>query len=128
MKLWKLEHGGQGQQTLRQANVWLTVQKVENKALILLLRQDLDKGEAEAISLSLEQSSDALLLDEKKARQVARRMALPLLGTVGLLLWAKRQGVIMNLREQLDALQTVAKFRLSQQVYDEALHQVGELQ
>ncbi|WGV26131.1 DUF3368 domain-containing protein [Halotia branconii] len=109
-------------------NVWLTVQEVENKTLISLLQQDLDKGEAEAIALLLEQSLEALLLDEKKARQVARRMNLQILGTLGLLIWAKRQGVIVNLQEQLDALRTVAKFRLSQQVYDEALRQVGELQ
>lgn len=109
-------------------NVWLTVQEVENKTLVLLLQQDLDDGEAEAIALFYEQPLEALLLDEKKARQVARRMALPILGTVGLLIWAKRQGVIVSLQEQLDALQTVAKFRLSQQVYSEALRQVGELQ
>ncbi|MGV0028089.1 hypothetical protein [Phormidesmis priestleyi] len=36
--------------------------------------------------------------------------------------------MIVNLQEQLDALRTVAKFRLSQQVYKEALRQVGELQ
>ena len=99
---------------------------MENKTLISVLQQDLDQGEAEAIALLLEQLSEALLLDEKKARQVARRMNLLILGTLGLLIWAKRQGVIVNLQEQLDALRTVAKFRLSQQVYDEALRQVGE--
>ena len=107
-------------------NVWLSIQEVQNKTLISVLQQDLDQGEAEAIALLLEQPSEALLLDEKKARQVARRMTLPVLGTLGLLIWAKRQGVIVNLQEQLDALRTVAKFRLSQQVYDEALRQVGE--
>jgi hypothetical protein len=75
----------------------------------------------------LEQPSEPLLLDEKKARQIVRRMNLPILGTLGLLIWAKRQGVIVNLQEQLDVLRVVAKFRLSQQVYDEALRQVGEL-
>lgn len=109
-------------------NVWLTVQEVENKTLISVLQQDLDQGEAEAIALFFEQPSEALLLDEKKARQVARRMNLPILGTLGLLIWAKRQGVIVSLQEQLDALRTVAKFRLSQEVYNEALRQVEELQ
>jgi predicted nucleic acid-binding protein len=109
-------------------NTWLSIQEAKNKTLISVLQQDLDQGEAEAIALWLEQPSEALLLDEKKARQVARRMTLPILGTLGLLIWAKRQGVIVNLQEQLDVLQTVAKFRLSQQVYDEALRQVGELQ
>lgn len=108
-------------------NNWLSIQEVENQTLISVLRQDLDQGEAEAIALFLEHPSEALLLDEKKARQVARRINLPILGTLGLLIWAKRQGVVVNLQEQLDVLRTVAKFRLSQQVYDEALRQVGEL-
>ncbi len=95
--------------------------------LISVLQQDLDNGEAEAIALFCEQPLEVLLLDGKKARQVARRMALPILGTLGLLIWAKQQGVITNLQEQLDALRTVGKFRLSQQVYQEALRQVGEL-
>lgn len=109
-------------------NTWLSVQEVKNKPLISVLQQDLDDGEAEAIALFCEQPLKALLLDEKKARQVARRMNLPILGTLGLLIWAKRQGIIANLQEQLDALRTVGKFRLSQQVYNEALRQVGELQ
>ncbi|GAB4340955.1 MAG: hypothetical protein OHK0047_32480 [Leptolyngbyaceae cyanobacterium] len=108
-------------------NLWLTVQEVENKTLVSLLQQDLDNGEAEAIALFYEQPSEGLLLDEKKARQVSRRMVLPVIGTLGLLIWAKRQGTIPNLQEQLDALRTLGKFRLSQQVYDEALRQVGEL-
>lgn len=105
---------------------WLFIQEVEHQALIQVLKQDLDQGEAEAIALMLEQPSGVLLLDEKKARQVARRMNLPILGTLGLLMWAKQQGIIGSLKEQLDALRTVAKFRLSQQVYDQALRHVGE--
>ncbi len=48
-------------------NVWLTVQQVKNKIMILVLQQDLDQGEADAIALMLEQPSEALLLNEKKA-------------------------------------------------------------
>ncbi len=94
-------------------NSWLTVQDVENKTLVLLLQQDLDNGEAEAVALFYEQPSEALLLDEKKARQVSRRMVLPVIGTLGLLIWARRQDVIPNLQEQLDALRTLGKFHLS---------------
>lgn len=109
-------------------NTWLTIQDVKNKTLISVLQQDLDQGEAEAIALFPELTSEVVLLDEKRARQVSKRLSLPILGTLGLLIWAKRQGAIASLQEQLDALRTVAKFRLSQQVYDAALRQVGELQ
>nr|WP_309242722.1 DUF3368 domain-containing protein [Limnofasciculus baicalensis] len=44
-----------------------------------------------------------------------------------MLIWAKQTGLIPNLKGQLDALQTVGKFRLSQLVYQNALKQVGEL-
>jgi uncharacterized protein len=47
---------------------WLFIQEVEHQALIQVLKQDLDQGEAEAIALMLEQPSAVLLLDEKKAR------------------------------------------------------------
>jgi hypothetical protein len=86
----------------------------------------LDEGEAEAIALAREEQAPVVLLDEKDARQVARRLNLRVLGTVGLLIWAKRVGAIASLREQLDTLRTLGRFRLSQAVYDEALRIVGE--
>lgn len=105
---------------------WITVLKVENEDFVSLLKMELDKGEAEAIALCREQQADVVLLDEKDARRVARRLGLTVLGTVGILIWAKRIGLITNLREQLDVLQTRGKFRLSQSVYEGALRTVGE--
>lgn len=51
---------------------------------------------------------------------------LPTLGTVVLLIWAKQNRLIPNLKEQLDNLQTVGKFRLSLSVYENALQKVDE--
>lgn len=105
---------------------WVVVREVRDKALVSLLRGELDEGEAEAIALAREEQIPLVLLDEKDARRVARRLNLQVLGTVGLLIWGKRVGVIASLREQLDTLQTLGKFRLSQTIYDEALRVVGE--
>ncbi|MBC6481025.1 MAG: DUF3368 domain-containing protein [Hormoscilla sp. GM7CHS1pb] len=105
--------------------LWLTRRAITNDALVTLLRMELDEGEAEAIALYLEEPVEAILLDEKNARKVARRMGLPVLGTLGVLIWAKKNGLIPSLREQLDALR-LGKFRLSQLVYQEALNKVGE--
>lgn len=54
-------------------------------------------------------------------------MNLSELRTVGVLIWAKQNGLISTLKEQLDILQTVGKFRLSDSVYQQALKNVGEL-
>lgn len=117
--------GQPGAQEVASAS-WLTVRKVANESLVSLLRMELDAGEAEAIALFSEEPVEAILLDEKNARRVARRMGLPVLGTVGILIWAKQTGLIPTLKEQIDALQTQGQFRLSQLVYQQALNRVGE--
>ncbi|NJL91669.1 MAG: DUF3368 domain-containing protein [Coleofasciculaceae cyanobacterium SM2_1_6] len=105
---------------------WLTIYPVVNTYLISLLKLELDEGESEAIALFLEQPNQAILLDDKDARRVAKRMSLPILGTIGILIWAKQNGLISNLKVQLDALQSIGKFRLSNLIYQEALKKVGE--
>lgn len=106
---------------------WLTIRSVTNTTLLASLRLELDEGESEAIALFLEDSAQAILLDEKSARQVAKRLNIPTLGTVGILIWARQNGLISSLKEQLDILQNIGKFRLSYSVYQNALTKVGEL-
>lgn len=105
---------------------WITVYAVQDENLVSLLRMELDQGEAEAIALCREQQAEAVLLDENDARRVARRLNLAVLGTVGILVWAKRAGLVASLGEQLDALQTRGRFHLSRSVYEQALRTVGE--
>ena len=105
---------------------WITVREVADKAFVGLLQGQLDAGEAEAIALARQEGDAIVLLDEKDARRVAQRLSLRLLGTVGVLVWAKRAGVIANLRDHLDALDTQGRFRLSQAVRREALRAAGE--
>mgnify|MGYP006303019807 CR=1 FL=1 len=106
---------------------WLVVEEAADRNLVDALEIELDFGEAEAIALFCQQPVEALLLDEKNARRVARRMGLPILGTVGILIWAKQNGLISVLREQLDELQVRGQFRLSKLVYEESLRRVGEM-
>jgi len=120
---------GQGQPGSEEvaSATWIVARAVKDRALVSLLRGELDEGEAEAIALVREEQLSVVLLDEKDARQVARRLHFQVLGTVGILIWAKRVGMIASLREQLDALRSVGKFRLSQSVYEQALRAVGEV-
>jgi len=105
---------------------WITVLDAKDTGLVSFLRLYLDEGEAEAIALFREVKADVLLLDEKDARRVARHNGFPVLGTVGILVWAKRAGLIDSLRVELDALRDEGDFWLSQQVCREALRAVGE--
>jgi hypothetical protein len=66
-----------------------------------------------------------VILDDRKARSVARRAGVPVIGTLGVLLLAKRQGVLPRIEPLLAALRE-ARFHMSPALYREALHLAGE--
>ncbi len=70
--------------------------------------------------------ADLLLLDEKEARGVATKLGIRLLGTVGLLLWAKEKEQLAEIRGPLEALQKCAGFRISEELYKRVLRQAKE--
>lgn len=66
-----------------------------------------------------------LLLDDKKARRIAQEMGLEILGTVGMLLRAKRQGIVPTIKPILDDLERV-DFRISIALRQRALELAQE--
>lgn len=76
---------------------WIIKQQVQNPLAVSMLQMDLDCGEAEAVVLAKELGADYLLLDEKKARRVARNSEINIMGTVGILGIAAIKGLISNI-------------------------------
>ena len=118
-------HGRAGAKQVSDAE-WIERRQIQNHAFATALQTTLDQGEAEVIALGLEIGADLLLLDEKTARSVAVRLQYTVLGTIGLLIWGKRQGLFPNLAKELSLLRREGGFRLSKIVYEYALEQVGE--
>ncbi len=79
-----------------------------------LLTWELGAGESAVLSLALENPGSWVVLDDKMARQAAIHLHLPLLGTAGILLRAKRQGHLHAVRPVLDQLAALG-FRLTPQ-------------
>lgn len=104
---------------------WFAVESVQNRATVKSLQLQLGPGESEAIALAGELSAVRVILDDKKARRIARQLSLPVTGTVALLIQAKQRGLIANLSDVLDQL-TAAGFFLSDSLVEAALRQVGE--
>ncbi len=64
----------------------------------------LDPGEAEAIALARAVAARLLLIDEQRGRAAARRLGLPVSGSLGVLLEAKAQGIIPLVRPYLNQM------------------------
>ena len=110
-----------------EAAQWITVQAVSQQGLARTLQRILEDGEAEAIALAHEIKADVVLLDERDARREAVRLGLSVLGTIGILVWAKRSRLLSSLKDALDALRTKAGFRIAPALYDRVLREVGEV-
>jgi predicted nucleic acid-binding protein len=67
-------------------------------------RLSLDPGETEAIALYWEKSADLLLIDEQRGRNAAAGAGIRVIGTAGLLLEAKKEGLIATIKPSLDVL------------------------
>ena len=105
---------------------WIHRHSVANQPLVASLRLELDPGEAEAIACALEANARLLLIDERRGRLVAQRLGLSVMGLVGALLLARKQGLIESIRPLLDDLRRVAGFWVSDVLYHRALYDAGE--
>ena len=103
---------------------WLQVEAPANKALVASLKIHVDSGEAEAIALASERGWQ-VVLDDRRARYVAARLGVSLIGTVGVLVRAKGSGILASLSPLLDKLESNG-FYISHSLKQEALRLVGE--
>lgn len=79
---------------------WIRVEEIKD-SLSPTYFLDLDKGEAEAIILAVENNADLILLDETVGRFHAKHAKLKITGTIGILLKAKEKGYISELKPLL---------------------------
>ena len=83
---------------------WIQVHVLETQ-LDPLLTMVLDVGEASVIQLARQCMADAVLIDERKARKVARTVyKLEVFGTARLLVEAKRRGLLERVDQVLAAM------------------------
>jgi len=84
---------------------FLVIQSPSNVQRVSEFRLRLDAGEAEALALAEELDADVVLMDELAGREVARQCGFTVLGTLGILLRAKQQGLCPAVAPLLDRLQ-----------------------
>ncbi len=91
---------------------------------VVSLRQYLDDGEIQAINHARDFHC-GVLMDEKRGRKIAAQYHIPVIGVVGVLLQAKQQGLISDVKTPLKSL-IKKEYRLSDKLVVEALRLAGE--
>lgn len=94
---------GSAQLAARALPPWLEIQALA-APIPAMLRAHLDEGEASAIAVALERDVRLVAIDERRGRLVAREMGLRVTGSLGVLLRAKRLGLIDAVAPRLDAM------------------------
>ena len=103
---------------------WIKIQ-APSPQLVQPLSILLDAGEAQAIALAQATPDCIILLDDARARKIAARLSIKQIGTIGLLLRAKRMRLIEKIKPLVEALIQNGIY-IRQQLIDAVLHEAGE--
>jgi predicted nucleic acid-binding protein len=116
-----------GAQVLTQAidAGWLHAQTVGDTTELTTLSQPLDAGEAEAVLLAEQATCQFLLIDDWQGRTVAKQRGLPVVGVAGVLLAAKQQSLVTEIRPVLTELVMIG-YRLSPRLVAKVICLAGE--
>lgn len=77
---------------------FIHVESVAAELSVRFLKLNLHSGESEAIALALERGIQGIILDDKQAREIAAELGLKVIGTLGVLILAKRKGYLSEVR------------------------------
>jgi predicted nucleic acid-binding protein len=104
---------------------WIKVRALST-ALDPLLRTALDRGEASVIGLARELKVSQVLIDERKARRIARSIyGLSVFGSARMLVEAKRMGLLTNVALALNEMRE-AGYWIADSIVEEAVRRAGE--
>lgn len=101
---------------------WIKVKPIKDRLAAGLLEANLSRGEAEVIILAKESNADLVILDEKKARNIAIMNNLNVGGTLGILREAKLEGRIDSVLSAVNRLRET-RFWIDDRIYQQILEE-----
>jgi predicted nucleic acid-binding protein len=104
---------------------WFKIEQPKNKIYQKILEASLDKGEASAIAFAIEQNDCLLIIDDLKGRKYAEQLGITITGTLGIIVLAKQNGLIISVKPLLEKIKTT-NFRLNFELEQDILQKVGE--
>jgi predicted nucleic acid-binding protein len=104
---------------------WIIIKQVKNRNYLKILNALVDLGEASTIALALEITDALTILDDSKARKLAKNLGVKYTGLLGILLKAKEKNVISSVKDVLLKLKS-ANFFINDAIEKEVLRLANE--
>ncbi len=111
--------------SLVSAAEWVKVEKINGTIQKSAFSSRLHAGEIEVIMLAQEAGADLLIMDDNAAKKTAKYLGLTVTGTMGVLLRAKKEGLIPEVKPLLEGLINDGLY-VSPTVQSYVLEQAGE--
>lgn len=110
---------------IKTAGEWIHVEQIKDHSDKKMYKAKLHDGEVEVMILAQEQKADLVILDDNAAKKTAKYLGLSVTGTLGVLVKAKRKGIIKEVRPLLSEMKQNG-FYISNAVECMILEQAGE--
>ena len=104
---------------------WVEIVSVKDKYKQKLFDVQVDNGEASAMALALEIENSLLIIDDYKARKLAKNLNIDYTGTIGVIILAKQKGIIESVKPIFEKIKET-NFRISADLELQALIQAKE--
>ncbi len=83
---------------------WIKVEQIQDQSQKDIFRARLHAGEVEVMILAREMKADLVIMDDAAAKKTAKFLGLNVTGSLGVLLKAKREGYIEEVKPVMDDL------------------------
>lgn len=108
-------------------NHWIVIEKINNDAQKKMYQAKLHAGEVEVMILAQEKPpADLVIIDDNAAKKTAKYLGLKVTGTLGVLIKAKRENYLKEIKPTLDKIIDNG-FYLSNELYNLVLEEAEEL-
>lgn len=107
------------------AGKWIHVQQIRDHSEKKMYRAKLHDGEVEVMILAQETNADLVIIDDNAAKRTAKYLGLAVTGTLGVLLKAKRQGIVKEVHPLLSEMKRNG-FYIGSTLETIVLEQAGE--
>lgn len=104
---------------------FIQIENPQNLTYQKILESIVDVGEASSIALAIEKEECLLIIDDNKGRREAKQLKLAFIGTIGILIIAKKKGLIKSLSVILERIKKT-NFRISESIINDAKRRCNE--